>query len=186
MRRPGQLRLAAFLGALAALGFALLLSFALHLLFRRAGRLDFGEVNMIGLLEGLIFIVTYSFGLLYIRNGLGVPSPLLLSFGFLAPPTAARAAADVPVVEATSTLHTLMENRIVIVEENGVPIGVTGVRRERISSWDELAKVDGGVAVTDLRSLLAREPLVIVMRGGEVQGIITQKMYLSGLWGRVR
>ena len=79
-----------------------------------------------------------------------------------------------------------MENRIVIVEENGVPIGVTGVRRERISSWDELAKVDGGVAVTDLRSLLAREPLVIVMRGGEVQGIITQKMYLSGLWGRVR
>ena len=86
MRRPGQLRLAAFLGALAALGFALLLSFALHLLFRRAGRLDFGEVNMIGLLEGLIFIVTYSFGLLYIRNGLGVPSPLLLSFGFSSAP----------------------------------------------------------------------------------------------------
>lgn len=186
MRRPAQLRLAAFLGTGAVLTFSLVVSFVLYLLLGREGRLSFNGVNAAGLLEGAVFIIVYSLGLLYIRNGLRLPSPLLLSFGLIAPPNAERAAAEVPVVDATSGLHTLMENRIVIVEENGVPIGMTGLRRERISSWDEIAKVDGDIAVTDLRSLLAYEPLVVVMKGREVCGIITQEMYLAGLWGRVR
>jgi hypothetical protein len=65
-----------------------------------------------------------------------------------------------------------------------VPIGMSGVRRERITSWDEIVKVPGEVAVTDLRSLLAHEQLVVVMDGDEVVGVVTQEAYLAGLWGR--
>ena len=75
---------------------------------------------------------------------------------------------------------------MVIVQEDGVPVGVSGVRRERITSWDEIVKVPGDVSVTDLRSLLAHEPLVVVMEGDAVAGVVTQEAYLAGLWGRVR
>lgn len=186
MRRPGQLRLAALLGSLTSLMVALLVAFILNWLLGREGRLGFRSFNSAGLLEGLVFVVSYSFGLLYTRNGLRLPSPSLLSFGLIAPPTAARAAAAVPVVEMSAGPHTLLENRIVIVEENGVPVGVSGVRRERISSWDEMPKVQGSVAVTELRAMLAHEQLVIVMDGSTVRGIITQDMYLLGLWGNAR
>ena len=67
-----------------------------------------------------------------------------------------------------------------------IPIGVSGVRRGSITSWEELARVEGDVAVTDLRSLLAHEPLVVVVSGPRVLGVITQEMYLGGLWGTVR
>jgi len=67
-----------------------------------------------------------------------------------------------------------------------VPVGVAGVRRERITSWEDLVKVDDKVAVTDLRSVLAHEPLVVVVEGDDVVGVITQEAYLAGLWGRVR
>ncbi len=185
MRRPNQLRIAALLSVGVSLIFALLITFIVFFLLGREGRLGFASFNARGLLEGLTFVISYSFALLYSRNALHLPSPLLLSFGLIAPPSAARAAAEVPVVDAAASLHTLMDNRIVIVEEKGVPIGITGVRRERISSWDELAKVDAAVAVTELRSLLAREPLVVVMRDNAAIGIITQEMYLAGLWGSI-
>ena len=42
------------------------------------------------------------------------------------------------------------------------------------------------MGVTDLRSVLAHEPLVVVVSGERVLGIITQEMYLGGLWGTVR
>jgi len=40
--------------------------------------------------------------------------------------------------------------------------------------------------VTELRSLLAHEQLVVVVDGQEVKGVVTQEMYLAGLWGSIR
>jgi hypothetical protein len=184
MRRPNQLRLAAFLGTWVAIVAGLAAALVVHLLLGQTGRLGFDEVNLYGVLQGAAFVVTYSLTLLYARGALRLPGPALLSFGLLAPPSAARAAEEVPVVEATESLYNLMGNRIVVVEERGVPVGLTGVREGRISSWDDIAKVPGEVAVTELRGLLAREPLVVVLAGREVRGVITQKQYLAGLWGR--
>jgi predicted transcriptional regulator len=117
---------------------------------------------------------------------LRIPSPTLLSLGLVAPPAARKVAAKVPVVESAQNIQTLAEHRIVVVEDHGVPIGVTGLKRERITSWEELVKIDGSVAVTDLRRVLAHEPLVVVLEGGRVAGVVTQEMYLGGLWGTVR
>lgn len=185
MRRPGQLRLAALVGAGASIGTALLAAYGVHVVLGGGGRLGFGSANLAGLLEGLVFIAVFSGALRYVRGVARVPSPMLLSFGIVAPPSAARVAQTVPVVDAAHGLGELTFNRIVIVEERGVPVGVTGVRRERIVPWDELVSVDGSVAVTDLRRVLAHEPLVVVTDGSRVVGVVTQEMYLAGLWGKV-
>ena len=186
MRRPDQLRVAALLGALASLAFALLLALLVYLLLGRVGSLGFGRFNAAGLLEGVVFVLGFVTALRYVRSAMRIPSPTLLSFGLVAPPPARAVAKEVPVVDATQSLHTIAENRIVIVREDGVPIGVTGLRRERITSWEELVKVEGGWAVTDLRRVLAHEPLVVVVDEDRICGVVTQEMYLSGLWGRVR
>lgn len=186
MRRPSQLRLAALLGASASVVFAVLVAWGVHALLGSRGRLEFGVWNPIGLLEGLVFVLAFVTALRYVRSAVRLPSPTLLSFGLVAPPPAAKVAQEVPIVDAAQGLHTLIENRIVIVEEDGVPVGVAGVRREPITSWEDLVKVEGTVAVTDLRRVLAHEPLVIVTTDGTVQGVVTQEMYLAGLWGSLR
>lgn len=186
MRRPSQLRLAAFLAALAAIVFALLVSFLLYLLLGRRGSLAFHDFNLAGIAEGLLFVIAFTSALRYLRSALRMPSPTLLSFGLVAPPTASKVAAEVPRVESAGNIQTLAENRIVVVEEQGVPIGITGLTRERITSWEDLVKVDGKVAVTDLRRVLAHEKLVVVLEDGKASGVVTQEMYLGGLWGTVR
>ncbi|MEJ2289028.1 MAG: hypothetical protein P8Y02_10370 [Deinococcales bacterium] len=185
MRRPGQLRSAAFWGAIASMAFALLLSFVVFLLLGRAGRLGFTSFNPAGLVEGVVFVVAYSAALVYARSALRLPSPTLLSFGVLVPPSAGRAAGRVPQVDSGEVVHTLAENRVVIVKQGGVPVGVTGLRRDSITSWEELVKVPPGVAVTELRRVLAHEQLVVVSEDETVHGVITQEMYLAGLWGNV-
>jgi len=186
MRRPSQLRVAALLGATAAVVFALLITLLASYLFGSSGRLGFADFNLLGLVEGALFIVAYSGALIYVRSALRLPSPTLLSFGLLAPPTAGAAAGSVPLVEASHVVQTLAENRVVIVQEGGVPVGVTGLHFDRITSWEELVKVPSDVAVTDLRRVLAHEQLVVVVDGQDVRGVVTQEMYLAGLWGSVR
>lgn len=186
MRRPGQLRVAALLGASAAVAFALLIALIFYWLLGRAGRLGFGDFNAAGLLEGVVFVFAYSSALIYVRSALRLPSPTLLSFGVLGPPTTGRSAAKVPVVDAAQVAQTMMANRIVIVQDGGVPVGITGLHHDRITSWEELVKVEADMAVTDLRRLLAHEQLVVVVDGDQVRGIVTQEMYLAGLWGSVR
>jgi hypothetical protein len=183
MRRPGQLRSAAFWGAVASIGFALVVSFVVFLLLGRTGRLGFSSFNASGLVEGVAFIVAYSGALVYVRSALRLPSPTLLTFGLLVPPSAGRATGRVPQVDAGEVVHTLAENRVVIVKQGGVPVGVTGLRRDSITSWEELVKVPPGVAVTELRRVLAHEQLVVVSEDETVHGVITQEMYLAGLWG---
>lgn len=181
MRRPGQLRSAAWWGALASLAFALLVSFVVFLLLGRGGRLGFTAFNPAGLVEGVTFLLAYSWALIYVRSSLRLPSPTLLSFGLLVPRAAGRAAAAVPQVDAGEVVHTLAENRVVIVRQRGVPVGVTGLRRDSITSWEELVKVPSSVAVTELRHVLAHEQLVVVADGETVHGVITQEMYLARL-----
>lgn len=185
MRRPGQLRSAALWGALASVAFALLVAFLVFLLLGSRGRLGFASFNAAGLVEGLVFVVAYSGAIVYARSALHLPSPTLLTFGLLVPPSAGSAAGQIPQVDAASVVHTLAENRVVIVREAGVPVGVTGLRAHTITSWEELVKVPSAVAVTELRAILAHEQLVVVSDGDVVHGVITQEMYLAGLWGSV-
>lgn len=186
MRRPAQLRIAALLGASAAAAFALLVALLLYWALGRIGRLGFGSFNAAGVLEGLCFVLAYSGALIYVRSALRLPSPTLLSFGVLAPPTTGRSAAKVPVVDASQVAQTMLANRIVIVQDAGLPVGVSGLHHDRLTSWEELVKVEADMAVTDLRRLLAHEQLVVVVDGSEVVGVVTQEMYLAGLWGSVR
>lgn len=186
MRRPDQLRRQAFLAASAAIGFALFVSFLAFLAFGREGRLGFLSFNLAGIVEGIVFLAAFVTALGWERSALRLPSPTLLSFGLLAPPTARRVARKVPLVDSASALQTLADHRVVIVREEGVPIGMSGVRRQRITSWDELVKVSGDVAVTDLRRPLSHEQLVVVVDGDEVVGVVTQEDFLAGLWGVVR
>jgi hypothetical protein len=186
MRTPRQLRTQAFGAAVGSVLFALLLAFGVSFATGRQGRLGFDDFNAAGIGEGIVFVLAFATALRYARSALRLPTPTLLSFGLSAPPTAAKAAAKVPVVDTSNLAQTLAENRMVIVHEQGVPVGVSGVRRERLLSWDELVKVDGGVAVTDLRHVLAHERVVVVTDGDRVLGVVTQDMYLSGLWGTVR
>ncbi len=186
MRRPSNLRVSALLGGLVAIGASLLITYFLFLLLGRRGTLGFASFNAAGVVEGLVFILVFVTSLRAVRSAVRLPSPTLLSFGLVAPPPAAKVAQDVPQVDASRGIDTLTQNRIVIVTSDGVPVGVAGVRRERITSWEDLVKVDGRVAVTDLRRVLAHEPLVIVMDGNTVRGVVTQEMYLAGLWGQVR
>lgn len=186
MRRPNQLRLAALLGSLAAIAFALVAALLIDLALGGRGALGLRGTNPSGVLAAAVFVVVYATGLRYVRSLIRLPSPTLLSFGLVAPPAARDVAARVPVISAAGGLQTIAENRVVIVEEDGVPIGVAGFRRERMVSWDELVTVDGSVAVTDLRSVLAHEALLVVLDGDEPIGVVTQEMYLAGLWGTVR
>lgn len=186
MRRPAQLRSAAFWGGVTSFAFGLLVAFGAFLLLGRVGRLGFGSFNAAGLAEGVVFVLAYSGALVYARSALHLPSPTLLTFGLLVPPTAGRVAGRVPQVDAGEVVHTLAENRVVIVKQGGVPVGVTGLRRDSITSWEELVKVPPSVAVTELRGVLAHEQLVVVGEDESVHGVITQEMYLAGLWGTER
>lgn len=186
MRRPEQLRRHAALAASASVAFALVVAFMTYVALGRVGRLGFDGFNLAGLVDGVAFLATLMISLTWVRTALRLPSPVLLSFGLLAPPRARQVAAKVPVVEAAVAMHTLVDHRVVIVQEEGVPVGMSGVRREQITSWDEIVKVPGDAAVTDLRSLLAHEQLVVVLDGDEIVGVVTQEAYLAGLWGPVR
>ncbi len=166
--------------------FALLVALLVFWAFGGQGRLGFASFNLPGLLEGVAFVLAYSGALIYVRHSVRLPSPTLLSFGLLVPPTAGRAAAKVPIVDAAQVALSMTANPLVIVQDDGVPVGVTGLHQDRITSWEELVKVDAAVAITDLRRVLAHEQLVVVLGGSEVVGIVTQEMYLAGLWGSVR
>jgi len=125
MRRPDQLRRQAALAASASVAFALFVAFLTFLGLGREGRLGFVGFNLAGLVEGVVFLAAFVTALGWVRSALRLPSPTLLSFGLVAPPTARRVAERVPLVDAAGVLQTLADHRVVIVEEGGVPIGVS-------------------------------------------------------------
>lgn len=186
MRRPEDLRRQAFLAASAALSLALLAAYGIYVLLGRDGKLAFEAVNPAGLLHGLVFLVVFLAGLGWVRAALRLPGPVVLSFGFVAPPRARQVAEVVPMIDTASGLHGIANQRVVIVLEGDDPVGVSGMRRDTLTSWDEVIKVDGDVAVTDLRAKLVHEKLVVVTDDRKILGVVTQEAYLAGLWGRVR
>jgi hypothetical protein len=155
-----------------------------HLGLGRQGVLGFGVVNAPGLLEGAVFVVTTFAAVRTVRALLRLPSSSLLSFGVAAPPSAASAATAVPTVDADALVQTMAEHRQVVVLDDGVPVGIAGVHPDRVLAWDEVVKVDAAAALTELRPVLARAPLVAVMDGDRVVGIVTQERYLAVSWGR--
>jgi len=186
MRRPEDLRRQAFLAASAALLVALAAAFGVYLLLGSQGRLGFDAVNPAGLLQGVVFLAVFLTALGWVRAALRLPGPVVLSFGLVAPPRARRVAEPVPMIDAASGLHGIANQRVVIVLEGDDPVGVSGLRRDTLTSWDDVIKVDGDVAVTDLRGKLVHEKLVVVTDGSKILGVVTQEAYLAGLWGRVR
>lgn len=184
MRRPDQLRQRGLTGAIGAVAVALLAAWLVHAALGRQGLLGFGVANAAGLLEGAVFVVVLLGALRAVRALLRLPSSTLLSFGLAAPPAAGAVALPVPSVDAGALVQTMAEHRRVVVEEEGVPVGIAGVVPERLLSWDEVVKVDGAVALTELRPVLAKEPLVVVMDQGRVAGVVTQDSYLAASWGR--
>jgi hypothetical protein len=186
MRRPEVLRRQSFMAASAALAFAIASSYGVFVLLGGGGRIGFDAINPAGLLHGLVFLIALMAGLSWVRVALRLPGPVLLSFGLVAPPRARQVAQEVPIIDGAHGLHGMAAQRIVILQEAGVPIGVSGMRRDHITSWEEVVKVDGDTSVTDLRALLAHEKLVVVTDGQTIIGVVTQEAYLAGLWGRVR
>ncbi len=184
MRRPDQLRSRALLGALGAVALALGVAWLVHLALGRQGLLGFSVSNLAGLVEGSAFVVAFMVGLRAVRALLRLPSSTLLSFGAATPPAASSAARPVPSVDAGALVQTMADHRQVVVIEEGVPVGIAGIHPERLLGWDEVVKVDGRVALSELRPVLAREPLVVVLDGDQVAGIVTQDSYLAASWGR--
>jgi hypothetical protein len=184
VRRPRQLRSRAFLGTLTALAIALVAAYATHVALGRQGLLGFGVTNPAGVLEGGVFVVVLLSALRAVRALLRLPSSTLLSFGAATPPAASVAAVPVPLVPADALVQTMAEHRRVVVAEDGVPVGIAGVRSDRLLGWDEVIKVDGRVALTELRPVLAHAPLVVLLDGERVLGIVTQDSYLAVSWGR--
>lgn len=184
MRRPDQLRQRGLVGAIGAVVVALGVAYVVHMLLGQQGLLGFGVANAAGLLEGALFVVALLSALRALRALLRLPSSTLLSFGVAAPPSAGAVALPVPSVEAGALVQTMAEHRRVVVQEEGIPVGIAGVVPDRLLAWDEVVKVDAEVALTELRPVLASEPIVVVMDGGQVRGIVTQDSYLSISWGR--
>lgn len=184
MRRPDQLRSRALLGTLSALGLGLLAAWLVHVALGRQGLLGFGVVNAAGIIEGIVFVAAFVSALRAVRALVRLPSSTLLSFGVATPPAAADAARPVPSVDAGELVQAMAEHRQVVVNEDGLPVGIAGIRPDRLLAWDEVVKVDGRVALTELRPVLAREPLVVVLAGEHVAGIVTQDSYLATSWGR--
>lgn len=184
MRRPEQLRQRGLLGALLAVALALVAAWLVHMGLGRQGLLGFRVANPAGLLEGMLFVIVLFTALRAIRALLRLPSSTLLSFGFAAPPAAGAVAVPVPSVDGGALVQTMAEHRRVVVEDEGRPVGIAGVVPDRLLAWDEVVKVDATVALTELRPVLAAEPLVVVMDAGKVAGIVTQDSYLSVSWGR--
>jgi len=184
VRRPEQLRARALLGVLVALAVALAAAYLVHVALGRQGLLGFRVANLAGLVEGAAFVLVFVSAMRALRALLRLPSSTLLSFGLAVPPAAVVAARPVPSVDASALVQTMAEHRQVVVEEEGVPVGIAGIVPDRLLAWDEVVKVDGRVALTELRPVLASEPLVAVLDGERVAGIVTQDSYLSVSWGR--
>ncbi len=179
MRTPTQLRITALIAYAVSLACGVGVAYLVHVLLGNAGRFGFEDFNPGGVVEGFSFVIAFGFIILAARELARLPVATLLSLGLIAPPSAARAAQPINSVENPSSLD--MQNEISVLKQNGRPVGIVGGRNERARAWEDVPKISGEAAVTELRDLLSHTPLVAVVDGDEVHGIITQEMYLAGL-----
>ena len=85
MRTVRELRLAGLFAYLASLVIALLLSLALHLLLGGQGELGWEGFNAYGLLEGLLFLLAFTWSLALGQRATRIPCSTLLTAGLFGP-----------------------------------------------------------------------------------------------------
>ncbi|APD09459.1 MULTISPECIES: hypothetical protein [Thermus] len=173
MRTVKELRLAGLFAYLAALVLGLLLSYFLHVLLGGGGRLGWGSFNLAGLLEGLGFVLAFTFALYLAKKAVRVPCTTLLTAGLLGPAPARRLARPLPRVEG---LEAYEGRGVALLVQEGRPVGVLGLA-DHILPLEEVAGVEGEVAVSELAPLFLRQPLVLVFRGEEVLGAIPREAF---------
>ncbi len=178
MRTPTQVRTTAFIAYGLAVFAALLVSYVVHALFGSQGRGGFMDLNFGGILETLAFVFTFSNALLLARVTFQLPITTLMSCGILTPPPAKKFAQQLETLENPSIIE--LGSGLTVLRQNGKPIGIHDGRRAL--EWDKIVKIPGNVAVTELRALLAKSDFVAVLDGESFCGVITQDMFISGLW----
>ncbi|MCH1927237.1 hypothetical protein L6232_20740, partial [Shewanella sp. C31] len=85
-------RLAVLFAYMAALDLGLLSSYLVHALLGGGGRLGWGSFNFFGLLEGLAFLLVFTFSLYLAKQAVRVPCTTLLTAGLIWPTPARRLA----------------------------------------------------------------------------------------------
>jgi hypothetical protein len=178
LRTPTQLRISSLIGYALSLLAAIIAAFVLHLLFASEGRGGFRDLNPGGLLETLLFVLSFSYSLLAARRILKLPASSLLSAGLIVPKTVAAVAVALKTHDNPAGFE--FGGGLSILRDQGRIVGVSDARGE-ITAWDRVLRVDSGVALTELRELLSDAPYIVVARGDDVRGVITQEMYLAGL-----
>jgi hypothetical protein len=136
--------------------------------------------SLIGYVLSLLaaIILSFSYSLLAARRILKLPASSLLSAGLIVPKTVATVAVALKTHDNPAGFE--FGGGLSILRDQGRIVGVSDARGE-ITAWDRVPRVDSGVAVTELRGLLSDAPYIVVARGDDVRGVITQEMYLAGL-----
>jgi hypothetical protein len=178
LRTPTQLRVSSLIGYALSLLAAIIVAYFMHLLFAREGRGGFRDLNPGGILETLAFVLTFSYALLGARRILRIPVTSLLSAGLIVPKTTASVAMALKTHDNPAGFE--FGGGLSILRDRGRIIGVSDARGE-LTAWDRVLRVDSNVAVTELRELLSNAQYVVVASGDDVQGVITQEMYLAGV-----
>jgi hypothetical protein len=179
LRTPQQVRLNALIAYGLSLGAGVVVAFLVHLIFGSAGNLSFTSLNPGGVIEFLAFTLTFSSSLLGTREIFRLPITTSLTAGLIAPTDASGVAEPLDVLENPSTFE--LGTRTFVLRQNGRPVGLHDGDRDRTLPWDEVPRVSGSIAVTELRSTLSHAPFVVVADGDQVHGLITQEMFVAGL-----
>lgn len=177
MRTVKELRLAGLFAYLAALVLGLLFSYLLHSLLGGGGRLGWESFNFTGLLEGLGFLLFFTFALYVAKKAVRVPCTTLLTAGLLWPTPARRLARPLPRVEA---LEAYEGRGVALLVQEGRPVGLLGLS-DHILPLEEVPSVEAEVAASELSPLFLRQPLVLVVKGEEVVGAISREAFFRYL-----
>ncbi|MGQ9735861.1 MAG: hypothetical protein ACUVUP_04670 [Thermaceae bacterium] len=177
MRTVKELRLAGLFSYLAALVLGLLASFMVHALTGGGGRFGWEGLNFLGLIEGLLFLLVFTFTLYLAQGAVRVPCGVLLTAGLLAPKPVRALARPVPLLEG---LEAYEGRGVAILVQEGRPVGVMGLS-DQILPWEEVVAVQPEVAITELGPLFFRHPVIFVAQGEQVLGAVFREPLLT--WG---
>lgn len=177
MRTVRELRLAGLFAYLASLVIALLLSLALHLLLGGRGELGWEGFNAYGLLEGLLFLLAFTWSLALGQRATRIPCYTLLTAGLFGPRSAKRLARPLARVEGVEAY----EGRgLALLYQEGRPVGLLGLS-DHILPLEEVPSVEAETAVTELAPLFFQHPIVLVVQGEEVLGAVPREAYFRYL-----
>lgn len=177
MRTVRELRLAGLFAYLASLVIALLLSLALHLLLGGQGELGWEGFNAYGLLEGLLFLLAFTWSLALGQRATRIPCSTLLTAGLFGPRAAKRLARPLARVEGVEAY----EGRgLALLYQEGRPVGLLGLS-DHILPLRGGPQRGGGDGGDGARPLFFQHPIVLVVQGEEVLGAVPREAYFRYL-----